>query len=358
MMWIIVAFTVLASVSASEAAERVWVDTDPACGLGATSDPDDCLAVAALALSDRIEIVGVSTVFGNAAAVATHRVASELIGQLEAETGHPIALHAGARHPGATAEPTPAVAALRQALESAPLTIVALGPLTTIANALRGRPDLAGNVKRVIAVMGKREGHVFHPSEGRRSSILFGHGPVFRDLNAALDPWAARAVFDSGVEVILAPYALARRFEVTPSDLERLSSGGPAMRWVATRTRPWLSWWREAIGRDGFYAFDLAAALLVLAPGSARCEPRPVWVDIDRLAFGGWGIAPSVLVERAPTRAGWRPPRRRMPVGTVTWCRDLRMSPMAAFNGVLADGGSWSAPVSSAPVGQPRFLFR
>ncbi|EPC01544.1 hypothetical protein L861_16870 [Litchfieldella anticariensis FP35 = DSM 16096] len=46
--------------------ERVWVDTDAACGHRRITDPDDCFALTLLAQASDIEIVGISTVFCNA----------------------------------------------------------------------------------------------------------------------------------------------------------------------------------------------------------------------------------------------------------------------------------------------------
>jgi hypothetical protein len=61
--------------------------------------------------------------------------------------------------------------------------VVALGPLTNLAAVLDARPELRSRVARVVAVMGRRPGHVFHPAEGAGGGLLFGHGPVFRDFN-------------------------------------------------------------------------------------------------------------------------------------------------------------------------------
>lgn len=47
---------------------RVWTDTDAACGTGPRVDPDDCLAFQALIEDSRINVVGVSTGMGNATA--------------------------------------------------------------------------------------------------------------------------------------------------------------------------------------------------------------------------------------------------------------------------------------------------
>ena len=46
--------------------ERIWIDTDAACGHSRTTDPDDCLAIVLLARTPGVEIAGISTVFGNA----------------------------------------------------------------------------------------------------------------------------------------------------------------------------------------------------------------------------------------------------------------------------------------------------
>ena len=59
--------------------ERVWIDTDAACGHGRATDPDDCFALLALIRAPGLEIVGVSTVFGNAPLDVTDRTTRDLI---------------------------------------------------------------------------------------------------------------------------------------------------------------------------------------------------------------------------------------------------------------------------------------
>ena len=73
-------------------ARRVWVDTDAACGAGRTTDPDDCYAILLLARSPGIELVGISTVAGNAPLPETDRITRELMARvaLEAETSVPV----------------------------------------------------------------------------------------------------------------------------------------------------------------------------------------------------------------------------------------------------------------------------
>ena len=275
---------------------RLWIDTDAACGAGRTVDPDDCLALLALLRSPRPPVAGVSTVFGNASLEVADRTANALILRLAAE-GYPVPTpHRGAEAPrrSRSDEPTPAEQSLRRALRQAPLTILALGPLTNVAGALSGHPELLPQVRRVVAVMGQRPGHIFHPVEGGTAGMLLGHGPVFRDFNFAQDPAAAGEILALGVPLTLIPYDAARRVVLTGSDLETIGRSGPAGRWVAERSSEWLRFWREDIRQDGFFPFDLAGAGYILHPDLYRCAEVKAWVG-RRPWFLRWLIGESGL---------------------------------------------------------------
>ena len=276
---------------------RVWIDTDAACGEGERADPDDCLALLALARS-AVDIVGISTVFGNAPLSATDRVARSLAQQLGRAA---IAVHAGAAAPlpeHGWPAPPPAVERLREALARERLTLVALGPLTNIAQALHGRPDLAANVQRVIAVMGRRPGHLFHPAEGAEGATLFGHGPVFRDFNFDQDPRAAAEVLAYELELVLVPYDAARHVEVRAADLDRLAARGGAAAWVAARSRAWLDFWRRDIGRAGFYPFDLLAAAYAIEPARLACARVQAGIGRDPQFLLPWRATALLVTQR------------------------------------------------------------
>lgn len=254
---------------------RVWIDTDAACGAGRTTDPDDCLALLLLLRAPGLDIAGVSTVFGNAAVDVTHEVARELAARI----GRPHAVHRGASAPGEW--DTPASRALAEALTEGPLTVVALGPLTNVATALRDRENLRGNVARLIAVMGRRPGHLFHPAEGAQAGLLFGHGPVFRDFNYAMDRAATQEVVAWELPLTLIPYDVGRTVSIVAADLDRLRAAGDAPAWVATRSRAWLDYWMQDIGRPGFYPFDLLAAAYVIDPTRFDCAHAAAWIGPD-----------------------------------------------------------------------------
>lgn len=266
-------------------ARRVWIDTDAACGHGARADPDDCLALVLLARRPDLQISGISTVFGNAPRETVDWTVRSLARELAAETGRAIRVHPGAADVRAGASSSPAQTALEAALEEGPLTILALGPLTNVAALLRARPDLRPRIASLVAVMGRRPGHLFHPAEGAPAGSLLGHGPVFRDFNFALDARAATDLLAMGLPLVLVPYDAARRLEITSGDLDRLERAGGAASWAATRSREWAAYWATDIGRDGFFPFDLIAAAFVIEPRNLRCASVIAWVGRDPLLF-------------------------------------------------------------------------
>ncbi|MGH7527938.1 MAG: nucleoside hydrolase [Gemmatimonadales bacterium] len=298
--------------------DRLWIDTDAACGTGRTTDPDDCFAILLLARAAGARLVGISSVHGNASLPVTDSTTRELMRVLEQEglAAPPVYRgSAGEMGEDAAATPEPAHDALRQALEDGPLTLVSLGPLTNVAAALNGRPALQARVGRIIAVMGRRPGHLFHPAEGAGKGILFGHGPVFRDFNFDKDRAAATAVLRLGLPTTLIPYEAAREVSLTAADVARLESGGAAAAWVAARARGWLDFWKEEVGRDGFYPFDLLAGAYLVAPQQFNCAPAAAWVGEDTRLWHLFSSPPALMIGLESER-----PEEVRASGRVVYC--------------------------------------
>jgi inosine-uridine nucleoside N-ribohydrolase len=285
-------FSCLVATTAA-ATTRIWIDTDPACGLGAVSDPDDCFALLHLLSSPSVEIAGISTTFGNASLAETTAVARELLRRSHRAVP-PV--HAGAEDAMYWWKPQPTAAsrAIVAALEDGPLTLLALGPLTNLSASLAERPDLASRITRAIAVMGKEPGEIFHPAEGSPDALL-GHGPAFSDLNFAKDPRAVKSVFDHRIPVTLVPYAAGKTQSISENDLAALAKRGGAAAWVADGSKAWLGFWRNVVGRDGFYPFDLVAAIVATEPSQAACVGEAVIVKHDD-KIGWFGFGPRSLL--------------------------------------------------------------
>ena len=241
-------------------------------------------------------MVGISTVFGNAPLEVTDRTTRELAAMLRRE-GVEVPVYRGAGAPvdrAPTDSPqtgsgieAPAQSALARAMADGPLTILSLGPLTNLELTLRRRPALAGAGVRLVGVMGRRPGHLFHPTEGHGAgAILFGHGPVFRDLNLVEDPAAAAAILARRIPTTLIPYEVAREVGVGGADLDRMAAAGGASAWVAGRARGWLEFWRRDVGLAGFYPFDAVAAMYVTTPDLFSCARVSASVGEDEVL--GW----------------------------------------------------------------------
>lgn len=267
---------------------RVWIDTDAACGRGRRTDPDDCFAIVLLAGAPEVRIAGVSTVFGNAPLAETDSTTRALVRQFGSGVA-PVPVFRGAAGPLGEDGATPAAEALQRALAEGPLVIAALGPLTNVAQALEGRPDLAGRVQRLVAVMGRRRGHLFHPVEGGHANSFLGHGPVFRDFNFAQDAAAAASVVALDVPLALVPYEAARSVAATGATLDAMAARGGPGAWAAARARHWLDYWREEIGTRGFYPFDLLAAAYTLEPANFLCADTRASVGRDAGMLGWLG---------------------------------------------------------------------
>jgi purine nucleosidase len=301
--------------AASALPRRVWVDTDAACEPG-WNDPDDCLALLALLQTD-VEVVGVSTVFGNAAATRTHSIAMEAVRRAGGGRAA-VPVYRGCAEPFSACAGNAAVAALRAAIDAGPLTIVALGPVTNVARAFSAAKPAQRAQVEIVAVMGRRPGHRFHPTENRsRDAWLFGHGPVFRNLNAELDPQAVAVLLALQPRLTLVPYEAARQVMLDADDLERIAARDAAGAWIAARCKVWLAQWRERVGLDGFYPFDLVAAMYLLGPRRFDCARVNAWVgrDPQRTVFER---APALLVSQEA------PPADRLAASPVRYCTAVR----------------------------------
>ena len=165
-----------------------------------------------------------------------------------------------------TWEPSRASEELAARLRPQKLTILALAPLTNIASVIAHHPDVVGSIERIIMVGGKPPGRLLHPG-----TQWWFH---FRDLNISKDTRAAEVVLQSGVPLVLIPFEVAEKILITQADLDRLAAGDEATRWLSAASRPWASFWRNMLHRQGFHPFDALAAMYVTAPGAFRCEVR------------------------------------------------------------------------------------
>lgn len=253
--------TAIALAVVQAAPRPVWIDTDPAIG-EPERDVDDGLALVQAFHSPELDIRGVSVVFGNAPLERGLPIAQRLV----AEYGpRRLNVFRGAADADDLSRDTPASRALAASLRQAPLTILALGPVTNVATVLSRHPELASRITRVIAVAGRRPGQRFTTG----STNTRGH----RDFNFELDPRGFQVLLDAKVEIVLAPFEISSKIWIEDADLDRLAaSRSAAARALVAPSRAWRSLWQRLFGVDGFNPFDTLAVAYAISPDGFACE--------------------------------------------------------------------------------------
>lgn len=275
---------------------------------------DDSMALMLALQSPEIEILGVTTVAGNE---SVERATSDVLRMLEIANQATIPVHVGADMPLVhekseyavrnygrwySNEPPPAppggFATKRAEEDSAvsfivttvlsrpqEVTIVAIGPLTNIAQAIRAEPKFADHVKRLV-IMG-----------GAVALLPDGAGNITpnAEFNFWVDPEAAHVTLRSGIPIELSPLNVSRKSALTKDWYDRM---------VAIDT-PLTRLLRDTLGRRfdaepdrAWLMYDQIAMASVIDPSLVTRERLYVDVNIDHgisygVSVGGREIWPG-----------------------------------------------------------------
>lgn len=267
---------------------QLLIDTDPGV--------DDAFAIALAALDPGVELLGVTTVFGNVPVEATTRNAQRVLALCgrddvpvargaERPLVHPHPHRARYAHgsdglsgrSAALPEPSSELAAegaveqmarqLRAAEE--PVTLAPIGPLTNVALLLAIHPELKPKLDRVVIMGGALGG---------------GNVTASAEFNVWSDPEAARRVLtEPELDVVLVPMDLTYRCAVDLPWLERLEASGPIGAALRELTPDYLEHYTRALGRPAVVLHDAVAVVEAIGPGTLTTEVLPLDVEC---AFG------------------------------------------------------------------------
>ena len=247
------------------------------------TDIDDAYALALILKSPELDLVGVTTVSGDA--VARARLAAKLLA-VAGGAAAKIPVYAGTstgtqymkQAEWATGFTSPAlhpeggVAFMRQQIEARPgqLTIVAVGELTNVAALLRSSPDIAKKIKR-IALMGGAVRRGGQPGSAPQP-----------EWNIKSNAAAAKTVFTSGVPLVVAPLDATADLKLAPEQRARVFGRGTAL----TDALAALDFvWRYTNNWKGEspIMFDALAVVSVFKPDIASFSPLHLVVEDDGL---------------------------------------------------------------------------
>jgi pyrimidine-specific ribonucleoside hydrolase len=280
------------------------VDTDPGV--------DDAVAIMLALASPEVDLLAVTTVFGNVPLANTTTNAGRLLAlcdrsdvPLGVGAARPLvhqqreraeAWHGGdglggraaeLPAPGADPDPRGAVelmaAALRASVE--PVTIAPIGPLTNVALLLAVHPELAPRIERIVWMGGALGG-------GNNSTGI-------AEFNAYSDPEAAhRVLTQADVPVTMVPLDLTMRCPAGPDWLDALADGGPRCAVLAHVMAHYRAAYRTRHGRDAVAVHDAVAVLEAIVPGTLKTTAMPLQVACDLGPARGATVA--VQGESAP----------------------------------------------------------
>jgi inosine-uridine nucleoside N-ribohydrolase len=274
------------------AATKILFDTDP--GI------DDAMALLMLARDARAELVGISTVFGNAPVDITTANALALCHRFgirapvargaarplaRAAREFPVQIHG---HDGlGDVAPRPAHERSHEAIDAArficdmarrhagELSLVAVGPLTNLALALALDPDLPRHVRRVV-VMGGAFGTLGHG----------GNVTPVAEANVICDPHAADIVFGAAWPVTIVGLDVTHQVLMSTAYLDALGDeGGAEGRFMRDISRAYERFYLRRTG-GGIFAHDASAVACALDASRFEVQHGAVRVVTEGLALG------------------------------------------------------------------------
>lgn len=298
-------------------ARKIIIDTDP--GI------DDAMAILFAFHAQELEVLGLTTTFGNVSVEqATTNALSlvELAGQtvpvaqgvaqpLVCEPKEfPAHIHGkdgfgniGWPAPKGTAEQKDAAQFIIDLVRANPgqVSLIALGPLGNLATALQRAPDIAAQVDEVILMAGAWK--------------EFGNVSPVAEANMINDPHAANIVFTAPWKVTMIGLDVTHQVVLDNNILSDIRAKNPVEGgFLYDIAQLYIHFYTDIIGTEGCYFHDASCIAYALQPDIFDGPKGVVRVATEGLAIGQTIICPAG--KRSPL-AGWEGP------ATTTICTQV-----------------------------------
>jgi len=280
---------------------KVILDCDPG--------HDDAMAI--LLAARRLAVLGITTVAGNQTIDLVTTNALKVV-EMAGLTHLPVAR--GAAHPlvrpprhapeihgptgldGPALPPptTPPLAAhavdfiVETVMRTDGVTLVATGPLTNIALALRKEPRLASRVPEICLMGG---------------SLTHGNVTAAAEFNIYVDPEAAHAVFTSGIPIKMVGLNVTELVLATPARRQQLRALGTRVAGVAAELLDFYGGALErAYGLAGGAMHDPLAVAALVDPAVVRFERMHVAIELCGQVTAGQTVCDDRFLRAGATR--------------------------------------------------------
>ncbi|XP_073125317.1 probable uridine nucleosidase 2 [Henckelia pumila] len=254
-----------------EERKKIIIDTDP--GI------DDAMAIFLALQSPEIEVIGLTSIYGNVYTTLATRNALHLLEiagrpDIPVAEGSHVTLTKGTKlriadfvhgtdglgnqnFPPPKGKPTEQSATdflIHQAsLYPGKVTVVALGPLTNIALAIQSDPAFIKNIGQIVVLGG--------------AFAVNGNVNPAAEANIFGDPDAADVVFTSGADVLAVGINVTHQVILTDSDRDKLAeTNAKFAKYLCKILDVYFSYHHEAYSTRGVYLHDPTALLAAVDP--------------------------------------------------------------------------------------------
>ena len=267
--------------------KKIIIDTDP--GI------DDAMAILFAHLAPEIELIGLTTIYGNVSVEQATINALRLVDRMGVEIpvaqgeaqplektrrDFPDFVHGkdgfgdiGLESPRSTPHPLPAVDFLIDQVMSRPgeITIVAIGPLTNLALAVQKQPSITENIGELILMGG--------------AATVNGNVNPVAEANIISDPKAADIVFTSSWPKTMVGLDVTEKVIMDETYLRQVHGGSELGEFILQVAQFYLDF-HQSTGVDGLYTHDPAAIAYVIEPELFATEAGEIRVVQEGIAEG------------------------------------------------------------------------
>lgn len=269
---------------------KLIIDTDPGV--------DDAMAIFMALASPELDVVGLTTIFGNAATVDTTRNARVLL-DVAGRADIPVAQGAADSLTGKYVGPVPWVHGengLGDAAISAPslppvaapaheflytmaaanpgaITLLAVGPLTNLGLLLQHHPDAVDLFAEVVVMGG--------------NALVPGNATPVAEANINNDPEAADLVFGAKWQVTMVGLDVTHKTNLSGAAIDRISAvDTPAAALLGAALPLYRNFFETRNRVDGIFVHDPSAVAYLLDPDAYTTEQWPLRVETESFSRG------------------------------------------------------------------------
>ena len=152
------------------------------------------------------------------------------------------------------------------------ISLVAVGPLTNIANAIKQDPSIANKVNSLLIMGG--------------SWLAGGNITPVAEANIYNDPEAAEIVFKSGLPIIMVGLDVTHKVFLSQKDIDKLSSLNNSGKFLEKISNIYIKFYKDTRNMDGCFFHDATAVIAMTNPEFFKYKNARVYVSKDNLTRG------------------------------------------------------------------------